>query len=844
MASIETPKQAKERAAALKAIEQSEARIAQLVAQSAGKEGEALAKLEAQVKAEERKQALQEKEIARLDKRKALYDDIAGSLQTSVKLIEQTNKQTKNLFKSTATVESIEAQIVENNKKLAKAKLDGLRGDVRDLKAAQQKLTRQREIVSYQETMKKQLAVANDLAQEYAGTLAGFVNKLPGGKHLSKALGIDKLGEQIEVAMTKGIMAFQTAGGGIKGIIAGVRAFSGGILAALGPLALVAIAVGGLVALFTDISHKAHDISKETGLTYGQSKQLLKSSMKVQTSFGNQLSTTKDIVAVQTELLGQFGTMAMVSAEQAAQVAEIGNAFGYGATQAAKVNAAFMQMGMAADEASKAQTAVAAEALKAGVNVGAVTKDIAENAGATAKFFGGNVKALKKAAIEAAKMGVSLATMAKVSDSLLDFESSIASQFEFQALTGKQINLDLARQLALEGDIAGATKEVLSNVGSVSEFNDMDYLARKKLAEATGMEVDELQKSLIIQERLGDLTEEQAAAMSGLNISAEELSKLNADQIKSKLAEADAQKKMNASFESMTNELKTALLPLAESLVKTFAAVSPILKIAFTPLKWAAQFLQMIIGYAKEYQGILITIGSILGLHVANKKIQAAIDATRGATNARELVQLKLKAFFENNSVMKALSLQGIKSAILGTEQATNATKKSGLLLGIRDIATSAAQGAMKLAGAVAGIFSSFAQIPFGLGITLAAAAAAGMFKLYKSAQAKKTGDLAMGANGGPIVASPREGTIFQGTINDEIAMGPGVIARARGEAETARSSAVNVVSDQAITQATLKVLQDIKALLSRPSEQDIVLQVDGQKLGRAIRTADSFRRG
>jgi hypothetical protein len=216
--------------------------------------------------------------------------------------------------------------------------------------------------------------------------------------------------------------------------------------------------------------------------------------MKVQTSFDNQLSTTKDIVEVQKELLGQFGTMSMMSADQAAQVAEIGNAFGYGAKQAAQVNAAFMQMGMAADEASKAQTAVAAEAVKAGVNVGTVTKDIADNAKSTAKFFGGNVKALRKAAVQAAKMGLSIKDMASVSEKLLDIEGSLAAQFEFQALSGKQINLDKARQLALDGDIAGATKQVLDQVGSISEFNNLSMLEKKKLAEATGLEVDQLQK--------------------------------------------------------------------------------------------------------------------------------------------------------------------------------------------------------------------------------------------------------------------------------------------------------------------------------------------------------------
>jgi hypothetical protein len=64
-------------------------------------------------------------------------------------------------------------------------------------------------------------------------------------------------------------------------------------------------------------------------------------------------------------------------------------------------------------------------------------------------------------------MGVSLATMVKVSDSLLDIESSLANQFEFMALTGKEVNFDLARQLALQGDIAGATKSILDQMGGI-----------------------------------------------------------------------------------------------------------------------------------------------------------------------------------------------------------------------------------------------------------------------------------------------------------------------------------------------------------------------------------------
>ena len=44
---------------------------------------------------------------------------------------------------------------------------------------------------------------------------------------------------------------------------------------------------------------------------------------------------------------------------------------------------------------------------------------------------------------------------------------------------------------------------------------------------ATGMSVDELQKSLIVQDKLGTLTADQAAAMNNLGLSAAEMENMS-----------------------------------------------------------------------------------------------------------------------------------------------------------------------------------------------------------------------------------------------------------------------------------------------------------------------------
>jgi len=599
-----------------------------------------------------------------------------------------------------------------------------------------------------------------DYASSIANNIESMFSSIPGGNVIFKALGGEQLEQQLQAAVSQGMAdmakSLQAGDSGIVAMAKGMKGFLGqlakipniGMLLGIGA---VIIGVTALVSLFSEISKKSHEISKATGMTYAQSKQLQKSAMSVQTSLDNQLSSTQDIVDVQSEMIAQFGTMSAMTSQQALEVSEIGNAFGYGAQQAAKVNAEFMRMGMSADQASAAQTEVAAEALKAGVSVGTVTKDIAENAKSTAKFFGGNVKALRKAAVQAAKMGMSIKDMASISEKLLDIEGSLAAQFEFQALSGKQINLDKARELALQGDIAGATKEVLGQVGSISDFNKLSMLEKKKLAEATGMEVDQLQKSLITQEKLGDLTDEQKAAMSELNLSAEELSKLSAEEIKDKLATQDAQKKMNASFESLTNEFKTALLPVAEAFMDVFAALSPLLKLlgqglafAFKPISLAVEGMRKLIDFIMQSTEAAYTLGAAF---TAFFLIQQRSLIVQQAKNAAVLLE------------------DAYTTALTAKKKVAQAIEAKGFFKGLASAAMTA--------------FKSAAAIPFvgpALGAIAAAAAVALGMKYFK-----KTGDLAMSAGGGPIVSNPREGTIFQGTKNDEVAMGPGVIGMAQG---------------------------------------------------------------
>ena len=606
-------------------------------------------------------------------------------------------------------------------------------------------------------------AAANSLDKMQKG-ITDFVGNLPGGDFISKAFKLDKISEKLQSSIINGGKA--------------------------GFIAVGIIAVTALLAVFKALSAEASKFSTETGVAFSQARGIADAARQAQTSFGNQLSTQQDILDVQSETINALGIVGALSADVAMKVSETGKAYGYGAKQAALVNNEFMLMGASAQDAANAQEELAAQAFKAGVNVGAVMKDISANAKNVAKYFGGNVTALTNAAVEAAKLGMNLQQMGKIADSLLNIETSLSSQFEYQALTGKEINLDTARQLALQGDIAGAAKEVVSQFGSLAELQAQGPLAMEAAATAAGMTVDELTKSLAVQEKLGSLTEDQQAAMANLGMSAAEIQKLSASELKERLANQQATDKAAASMEKVKNQLMLALTPLAEMVGTVMGVLTPafdilggIIKAALWPITTAVQGVKDMYNFLVNGGEQLSFWGTTLGT------LLVTIGAIKAAQQYIFLKQVAIN------------SLAAIKAAM--DKNAEQSLIKQGLIMA-RNLLIAIAEAVAKITG------MSAMTLGVAAGIALAAGAAA-----YAFLGSKKTGDLAMPANGGPIVMNPREGTLFQGTKNDEVAMGPGVI----GAAQRTQPVVMAAQQQQASAAGTAAAMGEQNRILSQIAE-------------------------
>ena len=128
----------------------------------------------------------------------------------------------------------------------------------------------------------------------------------------------------------------------------------------------------------------------------------------------------------------------------------------------------------------------------AGVGVEAALADMVQNSKFLYEYMGGSVDQFVQATIEAKKLGLNLGTVSQIADSLLDFETSIANTMNASLLIGRQLNFDRARGLALEGDTLGAVQDITKQLGGVAEYQKLNVLQRRGLAEALGVGTDEL----------------------------------------------------------------------------------------------------------------------------------------------------------------------------------------------------------------------------------------------------------------------------------------------------------------------------------------------------------------
>ena len=234
---------------------------------------------------------------------------------------------------------------------------------------------------------------------------------------------------------------------------------------------------------------------------------------------------------------------------------------------------------------SAVQLLKAAESLAVaeGVAPAAVMKDVSENTETFAKFGKDGGRNLLEASIQARKLGTDLGTVATIAEGLLDFQTSLNKEVEAEMLLGKDLNLQKARELALNNDLAGMMEEVTSQLGSQAEFEKMNFFQRQALADALNVSVSQMEEFVANQDKSVTLADKLAKQ--------EGFEQLVGEDALSSLAE-------------ITNSLKT----IGAVLTQTFA---PAIEMVLTPfaklMSWVAESPAML-GALKGAAMVLIPV--------------------------------------------------------------------------------------------------------------------------------------------------------------------------------------------------------------------------------------------
>jgi hypothetical protein len=185
--------------------------------------------------------------------------------------------------------------------------------------------------------------------------------------------------------------------------------------------------------------------------------------------------------------------------------------------------------------------------------------------------FAGQGPALVKAVAQSRALGVNMEKARNMARSLLNFEDSIAAEMEAELLTGKQLNLEEARALALKGDNVGAAKLIAEQVGGAAEFMSMNVLQQEALAKAAGMGVDEMSAMLDGQQDMkksgSDLVKDQT---DGLRAMSSEVSIRESAENRARAA-AEANISVYNELHGVVNQLKDTWIKIKGILTKSLA---------------------------------------------------------------------------------------------------------------------------------------------------------------------------------------------------------------------------------------------------------------------------------
>jgi hypothetical protein len=426
----------------------------------------------------------------------------------------------------------------------------------------------------------------------------GDINQLTGAAAAEKFQKGDMKTGKILGMDRKGIMAFTS----------GLKAMAKTMMKAFAPVAQVVAFFEAIVAG----DKAAGDLAKSMNMTYTEAlaTRMELTDMAERTVFQGDMQkanavTTKGLQETLMAVNASLGTGVMLSDEMLVQFTQMRKMAGFTNEELIGIAKISLATGQEMEDITgefMAQAQMSAVQNGVLLNEKELLKGIKDVSAATTLSFGKNPKLIAEAVATAKSLGMELSKVEGIADSMLDFESSITNELEAELLLNKDINLEKARQAALNNDLATVAKEISEQIGSSAEFSEMNRIQQEALAKSVGMNREDLAQTLFVQEQLAGATAEEAKEREALLNS--RIAAVGLEQAQKELAEGglDTLANQQSQAERLANtidQLKEVFVSIAEPILAIGLALTPVLE--------AVGFL------VKGIMGISSAIGGALG---------------------------------------------------------------------------------------------------------------------------------------------------------------------------------------------------------------------------------------
>ena len=655
------------------------------------------------------------------------------------------------------------------------------------------------------------------------------------------------------------------------------------------PMRLMEVAIGFIVDAFISLDTTTEKVAQNLGISFHEAAGMNKQFSQIAQDSNNIFVTTKGIAEAQIQLSAALGTNAMFSAEMLQTQTELTTQLKLSEGTSAEIAKLGLLTGKTSKEIAAnvmGQSVAMNAANGTALTEKAILEEVANLSSSIQLSMANNPIELAKAVQTAKQFGMELSNVDSIAGGLLNFEASIGAELEAELLLGKNINLEKARQAALNNDLATVAEEIAKQAGSAAEFTAMNRIQQEALAKAVGMSREDLAKSLQSREilaKLGGQDADMQAAYNRLkaegNSQEEIAAKLGDKQLANSLHSENIQGQFTASVAKMKElfvQVAAALIPIVEPIAAVVGYMANLISKSMGFLKVlgsiaVAMKVIQFLGNEVYRQKILTNVASKLGLitetekgviesrnglignRILNiKKQKARFDKNSVLNKVKENIlgkvgltqEVRAKAFakikeaYQNKTLLSLLKEQALKAAIFLKEGAINILKGIGVTLGITQVSLEKSKlagifrtigGLTVQLGVQLGLLSASlatnAAVTFGVGVAVAIAAALAGYAMIKSMT-------------GNDVMSPGNNTSGYG---NRTLMGPeGAIALNNKDTVIAGTDLFpkgnDVVSGPAgsvnMTPDNSRMEKLLERAINRP---DPVIEMNGDRLGTAV---------